>query len=51
MGRNIFQSDAPSAMLQAVRKVVHEGFLPADALEVYEALKRDVAAPGVPARR
>ena len=28
MGRNIFQSDAPIAMLQAVRKVVHEGLPP-----------------------
>src|SRR5512134_2384338 len=28
MGRNIFQSDAPQAMMQAVRKVVHEGAKP-----------------------
>ena len=28
MGRNIFQSDSPVAMLQAVRKVVHEGMCP-----------------------
>jgi putative autoinducer-2 (AI-2) aldolase len=39
MGRNIFQSDAPSAMLQAVRKVVHEGFSAQDAFEVYQTLK------------
>ena len=45
MGRNIFQSDSPLAMLQAVRKVVHEGFRPADALEVYDSLKRDLASP------
>lgn len=40
MGRNIFQSDAPKAMITAVRKVVHENFKPAEALEVYETLKR-----------
>jgi 3-hydroxy-5-phosphonooxypentane-2,4-dione thiolase len=40
MGRNIFQSDAPKAMITAVRKVVHENCKPAEALEVYETLKR-----------
>ena len=39
MGRNIFQSDAPEAMIQAVRKVVHDGFSPREALEFYEDLK------------
>ncbi|HOF39116.1 MAG TPA: 3-hydroxy-5-phosphonooxypentane-2,4-dione thiolase [Candidatus Hydrogenedentes bacterium] len=39
MGRNIFQSDAPIAMLHAVRKIVHEGYRPKEALEVYEELK------------
>ena len=39
MGRNIFQSDAPAAMIQAVGKVVHENMAPADALEYYNALK------------
>ena len=46
MGRNIFQSDSPRAMLQAVRKVVHEGLRPPDAFEVYQALKRDLVIPG-----
>jgi putative autoinducer-2 (AI-2) aldolase len=41
MGRNIFQSEAPMAMLQAVRKVVHEGVGPAEALDVYHAIKAD----------
>jgi len=36
MGRNIFQSEHPVAMLQAVRKVVHEG---ASAEEAYEAFQ------------
>jgi 3-hydroxy-5-phosphonooxypentane-2,4-dione thiolase len=40
MGRNIFQSDAPVAMIQAVRKVVHEGMKPKEAFELYETLKK-----------
>jgi putative autoinducer-2 (AI-2) aldolase len=40
MGRNIFQSDAPIAMLQAVRKVVHEGMKPKEAFELYNNLKK-----------
>ena len=39
MGRNVFQADAPAAMLQAVCAVVHEGLKPVDALELYETLK------------
>ncbi len=41
MGRNIFQSDAPAAMLQAVRKVVHEGMKPKDALDLYQSLRKE----------
>jgi putative autoinducer-2 (AI-2) aldolase len=41
MGRNIFQSDAPKAMMQAVRKVVHENTKPADALQLYQTLKNE----------
>ena len=41
MGRNIFQSDAPAAMIQAVRKVVHEGFKPKEALELFHTLKSE----------
>jgi putative autoinducer-2 (AI-2) aldolase len=40
MGRNIFQSDAPVAMLQAVRKVVHEGMKPKEAFELFKDLKK-----------
>ena len=40
MGRNIFQSDAPAAMIQAVRKVVHENMKPKDAYDLYQTLKR-----------
>ena len=39
MGRNIFQSDAPIAMLQAVREIVHKDALPEAAFELYETLK------------
>ncbi len=39
MGRNIFQADAPVAMLQAVRKVVHENMRPEHAFEFYQEAK------------
>jgi len=38
MGRNIFQSDNPVAMIQAVRKVVHENASPAEGLAFYNDL-------------
>jgi len=41
MGRNIFQSDAPTAMIKAVGEVVHNDMKPADALDLYETLKND----------
>jgi len=41
MGRNIFQSDAPKAMMQAVHKVVHENLKPDEAYELYETLKNE----------
>ncbi len=41
MGRNIFQADAPAAMIQAVGRVVHEGMKPREALDFYETLKRE----------
>lgn len=40
MGRNIFQSDSPAAMIQAVRKVVHEGMKPEQAYDLYQTLKK-----------
>jgi putative autoinducer-2 (AI-2) aldolase len=40
MGRNIFQSEAPAAMIQAVRKVVHENMTPQEAYDVYQTLKK-----------
>jgi putative autoinducer-2 (AI-2) aldolase len=40
MGRNIFQSGAPEAMIQAVRRVVHERMSPREAFDLYQALAR-----------
>ncbi len=39
MGRNIFQSDSPAGMAQAIGKVVHEGYTPTQAYEVYQEVK------------
>ena len=39
MGRNIFQAESPVAMIQAVRKVVHEGASPEQAFDSYKASK------------
>ena len=41
MGRNIFQSDAPAAMIKAVHKLVHEDLKPKEALDLYETLKNE----------
>jgi len=42
MGRNIFQSEAPVAMIQAVRAVVHENETPEKAYELYQTLKNEM---------
>ncbi|MBI3703822.1 MAG: 3-hydroxy-5-phosphonooxypentane-2,4-dione thiolase, partial [Rhizobiales bacterium] len=39
MGRNIFQSAAPKAMLAAVGAVVHENTRPKDAFDLFNSLK------------
>lgn len=44
MGRNIFQAESLVAMIQAVRKVVHEGLKPKAAYEFYLAAKADLKA-------
>jgi len=41
MGRNIFQSEAPPAMIQAVGKVVHELMKPEHAFDLYETLRQE----------
>ena len=43
MGRNIFQSESPMAMIQAVVKVVHDGARPDEAHELY----RELSVPAV----
>lgn len=40
MGRNIFQSEAPVPMIQAVRAVVHQNETPEKAFELYKTLKQ-----------
>jgi putative autoinducer-2 (AI-2) aldolase len=44
MGRNIFQSEHPAAMLEAVAKVVHEDLDPAGAFALYESLAHEPVA-------
>ena len=39
MGRNIFQSDAPKAMISAVHAAVHKNMKPTDAFEMFKALE------------
>lgn len=39
MGRNVFQSDAPAAMIQAVHAVVHDGITAEQGYEMYRELK------------
>ena len=42
MGRNIFQSDSPVAMIQAVRAVVHDNLKPKQAYQLYLDIKSDL---------
>jgi len=42
MGRNIFQSEAPEAMIQAVSSVVHNNLKPQKAYEMYLELKNKI---------
>lgn len=44
MGRNIFQSESPVAMIQAVRGVVHDNASVDEAYELYQDLKRKAPA-------
>jgi len=43
MGRNIFQSEAPIAMIQAVRAVVHDNEQPDKALDLYNTIKNELS--------
>ena len=44
MGRNIFQSESPVAMIRAVRAVVHESASPKEALEIFGQLSAKAPA-------
>jgi putative autoinducer-2 (AI-2) aldolase len=39
MGRNIFQSDAPQAMIAAINAVIHKNAKPKEAYELFSSLK------------
>jgi len=41
MGRNVFQSEAPLAMIKAVCGVVHDGLKPHEAFDLYNTLKAE----------
>ena len=45
MGRNIFQSDDPKAMIAAVHAVVHKNVMPADAFEMFHSLRTKGRSP------
>jgi putative autoinducer-2 (AI-2) aldolase len=49
MGRNIFQCEAPVAMIQAVRKVVHEGMPPAHAYDLFQTSRSELGRQAVTA--
>ncbi len=40
MGRNIFQSEAPVAMVRAVRSIVHDGITSDQAYEMYQDIRK-----------
>jgi putative autoinducer-2 (AI-2) aldolase len=40
MGRNVFQSEAPAAIIQAIGAVVHKGMKPAEAFQMFKDLKK-----------
>ena len=43
MGRNIFQSESPIAMIQAVKAVVHKNETPEKAFDLYNTLKNEAS--------
>jgi len=44
MGRNIFQSEDPVAMIKAVRALIHEGISSSQAYKMYQDLKKEAKA-------
>jgi len=47
MGRNVFQCEAPLAMLKALRRVVHEQERPEKAYDLYQSLKKENKEPSL----
>jgi putative autoinducer-2 (AI-2) aldolase len=45
MGRNIFQAEAPIAMIQAIRAIVHDNEKPEKAYDLYNTLKNEISNP------
>jgi len=43
MGRNIFQSESPKAMIQAIRAVVHDNEKPTKANDLYNTIKNELS--------
>jgi putative autoinducer-2 (AI-2) aldolase len=41
MGRNIFQSEAPVAMMKAVNRIVHEDLTPEEAFDYFNSIKAE----------
>ncbi|MBL7210071.1 MAG: 3-hydroxy-5-phosphonooxypentane-2,4-dione thiolase [Dehalococcoidia bacterium] len=41
LGRNIWQTDFPVAMIKAIRAIIHQNATPKEAQEVYESIKRE----------
>jgi putative autoinducer-2 (AI-2) aldolase len=50
MGRNIFQSEDPLAMIQAVREVVHKNATPKEGFELFNDLRGRAAGSPAPGR-
>lgn len=50
MGRNIFQSENPVAMIQAVREVVHKNATPGEGLEFFKELSGKAPKPPEPGK-
>jgi len=41
MGRNVSQSEAPLAMMKAVKSVVHNNATPAEGFDLFNTLKNE----------
>jgi len=46
MGRNIFQSEAPRAMMQAIHRLVHGNLKPKEAYELFQDLRHQEPKTG-----